>query len=197
MNHDFPPGRVVLDFSAVPMTEDQFVLFCRRNDPYRIEREPDGSLLVMEPSGFEYGSRELDFGVALVLWNRRSRLGRAAGPSAGYTLPNGAVRAPDASWISHERLAATTEEDREKFVHAVPEFVIEVRSRTDRPADLRAKMREYLANGVRLGWYVDLKAQTVEIFRADGSVERVKGFEGALSGEDVLPGFVFDLGWLK
>ena len=112
-------------------------------------------------------------------------------------MPNGAVRSPDASWISHKRLEKTTPEDREKFVHAVPEFVVEIRSRTDSPRVLREKMEEYIENGVLLAWYIDRIGQFVEIYRPAKPVETIEGFDKVLSGEDVLPGFGFDLKWMQ
>jgi Uma2 family endonuclease len=189
--------RILLEMPDGVMSEDQFVEFCRKNERYQIEREANGLIVVMEPSGFETDSTQSELVIDLGIWNRRHQLGRVAGSSAGYTLPNRAVRAPDASWISHNRLRYTTPQDREQFVHAVPEFVAEVRSPSDRLPILREKMREYIANGVLLGWLIDRKGQTVEIYRADGSTELLEGFDRILSGEDVLPGFEFELRRMK
>jgi Uma2 family endonuclease len=189
----FYENRILLDMPPDVMNEDQFFEFCRRNESYQIEREASGAIVVMEPSGFETSSRNVEILIALGRWNEENGGGKVAESSGGYTLPNRAVRAPDASWISHGRLEATTAHDRERFVHAVPEFVVEVRSPSDRPQALRKKMREYIANGVLLGWYIDGVERFVEIYRAGGEVERVDGLDRILSGEEVLKGFEFDL----
>lgn len=185
--------RILLEMPDGLMSEEQFFEFCQKNDNYQIEREADGLIVVMEPSGFETGSRHIELGTDLNIWNRQHQRGRVGDSSTGYTLPNKAVRAPDVSWISHERLQPTTAWDRERFVHVVPEFAVEVRSPSDRPPILRAKMREYIANGLLLGWLIDRLEQTVEIYRADGSIETLEGFDRILSGENVLPGFAFEL----
>ena len=187
----------LLDSPARHMTADEFFRFCRDNDELRIERDQYGNIEIMPPTGFETGRRNSALNAELSLWNRQHEHGVAADSSTGYTLPNGAVRSPDASWISLERLSATTLEDRERFVSAVPEFAVEIRSRSDRPRILRDKMREYLDNGVLLAWFIDVPEQRVEIYRATGEVTTVEGFDQVLSGEEVLPGFEFDLRWMK
>jgi Uma2 family endonuclease len=189
--------RLIIDLDRQMMNEEQFFQFCRKNDSYRIEREADGHILVMEPTGLMTGHRNSQLIVDLGIWNRTHLKGIVGDSSTGYTLSNNAVRSPDASWISHHRLAPTTLEDREGFVHAVPEFCAEIRSRSDRPRVLRLKMEEYMATGVLLAWYIDVPDQFVEICRPKTRVKRLKGFDRILSGEDVLPGFSFDLKWMK
>jgi Uma2 family endonuclease len=78
------------------------------------------------------------------------------------------------------------------FAPLCPEFVIELRSRSDRKKKLQAKMREYLSQGARMGWLIDPSDGTVEIYRSGNSVE-ILNKPARLSGEDVLPGFVLDL----
>lgn len=180
------------------MTEDEFFRFCRDNSDLRIERDKNGNVIIMPPTGFETGRRNTKLTAHLYFWNESITPGGEVGDSStGYTLPNGAVRSPDASWISHKRLEKTTPEDREKFVHAVPEFAVEIRSHTDSPRVLREKMEEYLENGVLLAWYIDRIGQFVEIYRSGKPVETMESFDKVLSGEEVLPGFEFDLKWMK
>ena len=187
----------VLDSPARYMTEEEFFRYCRENDGLRIERDKNGNIYLMPPSGFETGRRNSKLTAELVFWNEKVNIGGEVGDSsAGYTLPNGAVRSPDASWISHERLASATPETRERFVHAVPEFAAEIRSKSDRPKTIREKMQEYLECGVLLGWYIDVPGRFTEIYRAGGDVEIVEGFDKVLNGENVLPGFEFDLKWM-
>ncbi len=179
------------------MSEEEFFRFCRDNDELRIERDKNGNVVIMPPTGFETGRRNSELIAELTIWNRLHKKGQVGDSSTGYTLPNGAVRSPDASWISQQRLSKTTAEDREKFVHAVPEFAAEIRSRTDSPRTLREKMEEYLENGVLLAWYIDRPGQFVEIYRPGKPVETIEGFSRMLSAEAVLPGFEFDLQWMK
>lgn len=179
------------------MTEEEFFRFCRKNADLRIERDKNGSISIMPPTGFQTGRRNAKLTAKLDAWNEQQSHGICADSSTGYTLPNGAIRSPDASWISHERLATTTPEDLERFAHITPEFVVEIRSRSDAPRVLREKMEEYIENGVLLAWYIDVPGQFVEVYRADGTVDVVQGFDQSLSGETVLPGFEFDLTWMK
>ncbi|MBP6825210.1 MAG: Uma2 family endonuclease [Saprospiraceae bacterium] len=188
----------VLESLTQFMTEEEFFRFCRENDQLRIERDKNGNILLMPPSGFETGRRNSKLTAELVFWNEKTNPGGEVGDSStGYTLPNGAVRSPDASWISHKRLTVAPPESRERFIHAVPEFIAEIRSKSDRPKTLREKMQEYIECGVLLGWYIDVPGQLVEIYRANGEAETKEGFDQVLSGETVLPGFVFDLKWMK
>ncbi len=186
----------VLDSPARYMTEEEFFRYCRENDGLRIERDKNGNIEIMPPTGLHTGSRNSQLTTELTFWNRVHEKGEVGDSSTGYTLSNGAVRSPDASWISHERLASTTQDDRERFVHAVPEFVAEIRSKSDRPKTIREKMLEYLECGVLLGWYIDVPGRFTEIYRVGGGVEIVEGFNKVLSGEKVLPGFEFDLKWM-
>ncbi len=188
----------IMEMQTPPaMTDAAFADFCRQNDHLRIEREANGKIIAMPPTGFETGHRNAKIIAKLVVWNERRELGLVADSSTGFTLPSLAVRSPDASWISHQRLSSVSMEDRQGFVHAVPEFVVEIRSLSDRPRVLREKMEEYIKNGVLLAWYIDLPAKLVEIYRANGEIDAVTGFNTQLSGENVLEDFVFDLKWMN
>jgi len=184
---------------AIPprMSDAEFFRFCRDNDELRIERDAHGNIVIMPPTGFNTGTRNTKLTSKLDQWNEELQFGSVGDSSTGFRLPNTAVRSPDASWISNERLAKTSSEEQEGFLPAAPEFAAEIRSRTDRPRVLREKMEEYMANGVLLAWYIDRPSQFVEIYRAGKPVETVQGFDQHLSGEDVLPGFEFDLKWMK
>ena len=146
----------------------------------------------MSPVGGEGGKREADLTFELVGWNRQSNLGIVFSSSAGFRLPNGADRSPDAAWVKQERWNALTPEQRRKFPPIAPDFVIELRSETDDLGTLQAKMQEYMENGVVLGWLINPQNAQVEIYRQGTSVE-VLNTPPSLSGEDVLPGFVLDL----
>jgi Uma2 family endonuclease len=174
------------------LTDRAFWKLCVANPDLRLERTAQGELVIMPPAGADSGRRNLDMGAQLWNWNRRTGLGVAFDSSAGFTLPNTAIRGPDATWMARERWDALPQDERETFSHVCPDFVVELRSRSDRKKDLRAKMREYIAQGARLGWLIDPKTGTVEIYRPGRRVE-VLDRPATLSGEDVLPGFVLDL----
>ena len=184
---------IVLRLSPViEMTEEQFDEFCALNDDIRIERTANGELELMPPAYSDTGSKELDIAAELRSWARQDGSGVTFGPSAGFTLPNGAVRSPDAAWIPRSRLAELTPEQRSGFAHICPDFVIELRSSSDRLSVLRAKMDEYIQNGARLGWLIDTRSRRVYVYRPDREVETLENLE-SLSAEPELPGFTLEL----
>lgn len=174
------------------ITHEQFVQLALANRDLQLERTPMGELIVMPPTGSDTGNRNLDIEGQLWLWKRQTKLGKAFNSSSGFHLPNGADRSPDASWIRQDRWDALTPEQRKGFAPLCPDFVLELRSESDNMEPLRAKMREYMANGARLGWLIDRKNKKVEIYRQGQEVE-VLDNPSTLSDEDVLPGFVLDL----
>jgi len=178
------------------MTDEQFLQFCMANKHMRIERDKDRNIIVMPPVHFDSSKRETSVTTDLDMWARKNG-GEALNASAGYTLPSGAVRSPDASWLSPERLAKMPDSEREKFAAVVPDFVVEVRSKSDRLKTVKDKMLEWIENGVRLAWLIDPKTKTTYIYRKNGSVEVLEGFDRILTGEDVMEGFEFDLKWMK
>lgn len=146
----------------------------------------------MAPAGAESGGRSASLVARLWIWNEARRLGRVFDSSAGFTLPNGAIRSPDAAWIASERWNALSAKDRQGFAHVVPDFAVELRSATDRLKDVQAKPREYVEQGVRLAWLIDPIGQAVEIHRSNRGVE-VLSKPAELWGEEVLPGFRLEL----
>lgn len=151
----------------------------------------------MIPVSGNAGFYEKDLIFAIEYWVREAKLGYSFSSSTGFLMPNGAMRSPDACWISDERWATVTEAQKKKFPPVVPDFVAEIRSATDSLKGSKAKMEEWVENGIRLAWLVDIKNKQVLVYREDGSIEIVKDFEQKLSGEAVLPDFVFDLSLLR
>ncbi len=181
-----------VDLSTVKFTAEQYERVCEANPDRSFELTAQGVLVVMPPVGVESGNYESELGIDLGIWNRQTRLGKTFSSSTVFTLPNGSKRSPDAAWVELSRWEAVSKEERKKFALLVPDFVIELRSETDRLPPLQAKMVEYRDNGVRMGWLINPRDRQVEIYRLDCDVE-VLANPLTLSGEDVLPGFTLDL----
>ena len=186
------PYRLALDIRALEMTEDQFLQLCSDNGDLRMELTANRELIIMPPNGLEGGSQELEVSSQVLIWAKQDGTGRAFGPNAGYTLANGAVRAPDASWMPLSRWESLSRDDQTKFGHTFPDFAIELRSPSDSLSDVQDKMAEYLENGVRLGFLLDPRQRQVYVYRPGQDVEVLEE-PGTVSGDPVLPGFVLDL----
>jgi Uma2 family endonuclease len=172
------------------LTHERFQELCQANPDLKLERTAEGELIVMPPTGWESGRRNSNVNADLVIWNRQTKLGSVFDSSTGFILPNGAIRSPDAAWVSSERLIELNP-NPEGFLPLAPDFVIELRSASDRLKPLQDKMIEYCENGVRLGWLLNPQDQEVEIYRL-GQEVKVLPSPINLSGEEVLPGFILD-----
>jgi Uma2 family endonuclease len=177
---------------ALELSEEQFFEICQLNRDLRLERTADGKVEIMPPTGGETGSENAILTHLVTAWALRDGTGRAFDSSTGFRLPNRAVRSPDASWVREDRLAALTPEQRRRFLPLCPDFVVELRSPSDRLETARAKLDEYMANGARLGWLLDAPGRRVHIYRPGSEVEALDDPDG-VSGEPVLPGFTLDL----
>lgn len=177
---------------TLTVTHEQLVELAIANRDLQLERTAAGELIVMAPTGSITGNRNLDIEGQLWLWNRQAKLGKTFNSSTGFHLPNGADRSPDAAWVRQDRWDALTPEQQEGFAPLCPDFIVELRSTHDNLSLLQVKMQEYMSNGTCLGWLIDRKNQTVEIYRQGQAVE-ILHRPLSLSGEDVLPGFVLDL----
>jgi Uma2 family endonuclease len=177
---------------TIELTDEQFFQLCQNNRDLRFERNASGDLIIMPPTGSETGNRNIKLSTQLEIWSSQNNLGLAFDSSTGFKLPNGANRSPDAAWVKKERWEALTTEEKEKFAPLCPDFVVELRSKTDSLEKLQGKMQEYIANGTKLGFLLDRQNQRVEIYRPNQAVE-ILSSPASLSGEDILPGFVLDL----
>lgn len=175
------------------ISDKDFYDLSQANDAIRLERDKNGNLVIMSPTGFNTGRFNNLLAVRLTLWNEEKGAGIVGDSSTGYKLPNGAIRSPDVSWVSSDRLSSYSEEELEKFAPFCPDFVVELRSPSDSLATLKEKMEEYIDNGSRLGWLIDREQQWVYIYRLEGSIQINKSFDVLLDGEDVLPGFQLSL----
>ncbi len=174
------------------MTTEQFYEFCQLNRDLRIERTANGEVIVMPPAFSDTGNRNLKIGQQVGYWADRDGTGEAFDSSAGFTLPNGAIRAPDTSWIKLERWNALTEQQKASFAPICPDFVIELRSKSDTLKSLQAKMQEYIANGALLGWLIDRQNRKVYIYRPNQEAEILDNPE-SVSGDRILPGFMLQM----
>jgi Uma2 family endonuclease len=181
-----------LEIGTLNFTAEQFERLCAANPDRSLELTAKGELVVMPPVGGESGRGELKLGSRVLNWNEETGLGEAFSSSTIFMLPDGSQRSPDVAWIERSRWDALTLEERKKFLPLAPDFVIELRSETDRLPPLQSKLREYRDNGVRLGWLINPQKQQVEIYRLGQEVEVLQS-PTTLSGEDVLPGFVLNL----
>ena len=197
-NQELEPGQQYTIAERLQrMSEDEFFAFCQANRESKFERRADGTIEYMALTGGDTGRRNSELVADLTIWNRQAREGLVFDSSTGFRLPSGAVRSPDAAWVSTAAWTALSDEQRQKFPPLCPEFVVELMSARDSLTEMTPKMQEYMANGCRLAWLIDPKTQTARIFRPDGSVSVTKSFDETLSGEDVLPGFTFALSALR
>jgi Uma2 family endonuclease len=175
------------------ITHQQFWEICQANKDLRLELSADGEVIAMSPTHSWTGKQNSGLTAQLWNWNDRTELGVVFDSSTGFTLPNGAVRSPDAAWVVNQRWNSLTEEQqRYEFSPIAPDFVVELRSNSDDLETLQAKMQEYIDNGVQLGWLIDPKQQKVEIYRIGQSTEILE-LPASLSDENLLPGFELKL----
>jgi Uma2 family endonuclease len=187
------PGMVVhLGPLRARLTDEEFEKFCAQNPELRIEMTSEGVMIIMLPVTPEGSSRNFKLTTRFGAWAEADGTGVGFESSAGFTLPNGAKRSPDVSWMRKERWDALTSEQRNEFTHICPDFVVELRSKTDRLRTLQKKMKEYMSNGAGLGWLIDPIRHQVHVYHADSSVE-VLDHPQVISGEPLLPGFVLRL----
>ena len=174
------------------MSDREFYEFCQLNEEWRIEMSSDGELIIMAPTGGESGRRNFELTGLFRTWVKADGTGVGFDSSTMFTLPNGAKRSPDAAWIRKSRWEALTAEEKDKFSPICPDFVIELRSPTDRLKRLQAKMEEYIANGAQLGWLIDPLEKKVYIYRPGAEVEVLNQPE-FVSGELLLAGFTLTM----
>jgi len=182
----------IVNFSSLRLTVKQFEQLCRDNRDLRLELTSEGELIVMPPAGSASGLRNSVLNHQLSNWVQIDGTGIVFDSSTGFTLPNGAVRSPDASWLQLSRWAALTEDEKEGFAPVCPDFAVELRSPSDSLTQLKNKMHEYIANGAKLAWLIDPIKRRVWVYRPDSEPEVMEDPE-TVSGEPLLRGFVLNL----
>ncbi|MCY4559871.1 MAG: Uma2 family endonuclease [Chloroflexi bacterium] len=191
-----PAGTVRLDLSALGVDHRaadfpaRFIEFCEQNNLYEMEVNAAGDLLILPMTGFR-GNQEENFVNYFVTGWRLSNGGASSSQTSRFRLPSGELRGPDAAWITQERLDALTEDEWNRVVEGAPDFVVEIRSRTDDLLPLQNKMDLWLAGGARLGWLIDSANRRVYIYRLGQPEPEVLEDPETLSGEDVMLGFSF------
>ena len=187
-----PEVMIVRFRPAVRWTDEELFRFCQQNNELRVEQNAEGEVIIMPPVGWEGSHRNFELYGPFWAWHERSAAGQFSDASGGFKLPNGAMRSPDVAWVAQERLDKLTPPQRKQFLPLCPDFVLELRSETDRLPTLKKKLAEYLANGARLGWLIDPLERQVFVYRPGAPVEHLRQ-PATLSGEPVLAGFTLDL----
>jgi Uma2 family endonuclease len=178
------------------LSDEALFDFCVRNEKVRIERLASGELVIQEPAGSNTGLRNAKITIRLGIWAENEGTGLCFDSSAGFILPDSSMFAPDASWIRKDRWEKLTEAEQNRFAPLCPDFVVELRSPSDRMDPLHKKMGSWITNGCRLGWLIDPVEKEAFIYRPDHEPER-HAWDDPLSGGDVLPGFVLNLSILE
>lgn len=178
--------------SIPPMSREEFYAFCQANRDLRIERTSSGEVLIMPPAFSDTGNRNFLLAVQLGVWAERDGTGLGFDSSAGFTLPNGSIRSPDASWVKADRWNSLSDEEKASFAPICPDFVIELRSASDKLSDLQSKMQEYIDNGTSLGWLIDRQNRTVYVYRPDRAPEILDKPDETI-GDPELPGFCLQM----
>lgn len=177
---------------VVEMSDDQFFEFCQINRDLQIERTAEGDIVIMTPAGGVTSWRNSELVTALNIWAKQDGTGVVFDSSGGFTLPNGAVRAPDAAWVRRSRLANLTAAEKQKFLPLCPDFAVELRSPSDRLENAQRKMQEYIDNGLQLGWLIDPQERQVFIYRPGSPVELLQN-PAQIAGQATLPDFEFNV----
>jgi Uma2 family endonuclease len=184
---------VLEDSKGRKMSDEEFERFCLENPDLRIERDRNLEISIVSPNTPFSSAQELEILRQLSNWNFENKRGIVFSPSAGFTLPDNSILSPDASWMSNEKWNNLSQDEKEKFSHVCPEFVIEVRSKSDSLNELKTKMDVWIRNGAQLGWLIDPKRKSCWVYRPGLDVEEVNGEKTTLSGEWPVDGFDLDL----
>lgn len=177
------------------LSKEQFKRIAMLYPELQMERDQNGNINLMAPIKGGSGIRENKLNRRIGNWCEKHAGGETFSPSTGFDLPDGATKSPDAAWVSQEKMDSLTGEQIEnEFIPVVPDFIVELRSKSDRLKKVKEKMEQtWIANGVKLAWLIDPYKEKAYIYRADGSKETITSFDKKLSGENILEGFELDL----
>lgn len=181
---------------GMKFNDDELFAFCQANPELTIERNKEQQIIIMSPSGSLSGLLHARILTKIFEWSEKNS-GYVFDSSTGFSLPDGSMRSPDVAWVSSTKWTKLTEDQKEKFAPICPEFIVEVVSPSDAIKELKSKMDEWVANGIQLGWLMDVKREEVFIYTTEGLIKTVNNFDLKLSGKEVLPGFEFELNLLR
>lgn len=170
----------------------EYLAFCRANPDLNTERTAEGEIVIVPPAGGESSHRSLDVATQLAVWARADGRGKTFESSVQFLLPDTSGLSPDAAWVSNEALARLSPQQRREFLALSPEFIVEVRSPSDRLPKAKAKMEQWTANGVQLAWLIDADRETVYVYRPGRPAETLRGIP-EIAGEGPVAGFTLDL----
>ena len=180
------------------MSDDEFFRYCAENDTAtRIERDSNRQIILMPPTGATTERYNIKIATKLENWSERKKIGVAFGSSGGFALPDESIFSPDAAWMRIEKWNKLSRSEKQKFPHVCPDFIIELKSPSDNLKYLTNKMHKWIENGCALAWLINPENKTAFIYRKDGTIDKVSGFDKTLSGEDVLRGFELNLSVLN
>jgi len=179
------------------LTDEQLFQLCVDNRNLKIERDSNLDIIVMSPTGALTGKYCAEILRQLANWNLSYGLGEVFDSSAGFTLPDKSMRSPDAAWLLRDKFNSLPDEEKNKFPHVCPDFIVEVMSPSDTLKMLRSKMLEWIKNGCSMALLIRPDEEIAEVFHQDNSVEEIHGFNKTISGGDILPGFLLDLALIK
>ena len=174
------------------LDDEQFFKLSQANPELKLERSPQENLIIMSPTGGETGNKNAELTGEFIIWNRQKKQGKVFDSSTGFKLPNGAIRSPDVAWVRLETWEQLPPQARQTFPNLAPDFILELKSATDRLSTLQAKLQEYVENGVKLAWLINPEEKQVEIYR-QGKEKEVLENPTTLSGENILEDFCLDL----
>ncbi|MEM8526815.1 MAG: Uma2 family endonuclease [Bacteroidota bacterium] len=186
-------------FQIEGVSKEGFLQLCTDYPDLIFEREANGMLILLMPIFAASGIRENKLQTYVRIWQMKTNQGEVFSSSTGFELPDGAMKSPDVAWVNSEKMEQFTPQEIEgTFLAVVPDFVIELRSKTDQLSKVKEKMQKvWIENGVRLGWLIDPYEEKAYVYRENGSIEVVENFDGSLLGEEVLPDFELKLGEFK
>ena len=191
-------GSVSIKVPREEQLSDEWLFdFCLANSELRIERDSSGKIVIMAPVGLLGSSYNSTVSSLLWMWNQKTKGGVTFDSSAGFRLPNNAMRSPDAAWISSERWNRLGLEDKKRFAAISPDFIIELRSESDSLVELKVKMTEWVQNGTKLAWLIDPIEEKAYVYKLDGSIEEVDSFDKILEANEIVKGFSINLTLLK
>jgi len=190
LDYPIPPELIALTHESV--TPEQFERLCGKYRELRFELTSTGELIVMPPTGSETGRSNADLTYQLMAWTKKDATGVCFDSSAGFTLPNGAIRSPDGAWIKRNRWDKLTEQQKKTFAPICPDFAVELRSASNTFTELNLKMFEYLENGASLGWLIDPFKRQVYVYEPNHEVVILDNPE-TVSGDPLLHGFKLNL----